>query len=94
MNADSVKARLKNFAVKNGCTFQEVLTYYGLERTIFRISISKYAEQFVLKGGIFLYAIFERNYERATTDVDLLARRISNNGEEMKMIFQDIGKHF
>ena len=54
MNAYSVKARLKNFAVKNGCTFQEVLTYYGLERTIYRISVSKYAEQFVLKGGIFL----------------------------------------
>ena len=53
MNADSVKARLKTFAIKNGCTFQEALTYYGLERTIYRISVSKYAEHFVLKGGIF-----------------------------------------
>ncbi len=90
MNADSVKARLKTFAIKNRCTFQEALTYYGLERTIYRISVSKYAEHFVLKGGIFLYAIFERNYERATTDVDLLARRISNSSEEMKSVFQDI----
>lgn len=90
MNADSVKARLKNFAVKNGCTFQEALTYYGLERTIYRIFVSKYADQFVLKGGIFLYAIFNRKYERATTDVDLLARRISNSGEEMKRVFRDI----
>ena len=90
MNADSVKTRLKNFAVKNGCTFQEALTYYGLERTIYRISVSKYADQFVLKGGIFLYAIFNRKYERATTDVDLLARRISNSGEEMKSVFRDI----
>ncbi len=90
MNADSVKARLKTFAIKNGCTFQAALTYYGLERTIYRISVSKYAEHFVLKGGIFLYAIFERNYERATTDVDLLARRISNSSEEMKSVFQDI----
>ena len=90
MNADSVKARLKTFAIKNGCTFQEALTYYGLERTIYRISVSKYAEHFVLKGGIFLYAIFERNYERATTDVDLLARRISNSSEEMKSVFRDI----
>ncbi len=90
MNADSVKARLKTFAIKNGCTFQEALIYYGLERTIYRISVSKYAEHFVLKGGIFLYAIFERNYERATTDVDLLARRISNSSEEMKSVFQDI----
>ena len=90
MNADSVKARLKTFAIKNGCTFQEALTYYGLERTIYRISVSKYAEHFVLKGGIFLYAIFERNYERATTDVDLLARKISNSSEEMKNVFQNI----
>jgi len=90
MNADSVKDRLKNYAVKNGCTFQEALTYYGLERTIYRISMSKYADHFVLKGGIFLYAVFDRNYERATTDVDLLARRISNSRDEMKSIFRDI----
>lgn len=90
MNADSVKERLRTFAVKNGCTFQEALTYYGIERTIYRISVSKYAEHFVLKGGIFLYAIFERNYERVTTDVDLLARRISNSSEEMKNVFKNI----
>ena len=90
MNADSVKARLKNFAKDTGHTFQEALIYYGLERTIYRISVSEYAEHFVLKGGIFLYAIFDRNYERATTDVDLLARRISNSSEEMKVVFQNI----
>lgn len=90
INVDSVKARLKNFAIKSGCTFQEALTYYGLERTIYRISISEYADNFVLKGGIFLYALFGRNYERATTDVDLLAQRISNGSEEMKSVFQKI----
>ena len=90
MNAESVKARLKNFAKETGHTFQEALTYYGLERAIHRISVSKYAEHFVLKGGIFLYAIYERNYERATTDIDLLAQRISNSAEEMKAVFCDI----
>ena len=90
MNADSVKARLKNFAVSSGCSFQEALVYYGLERTIYRISVSPYASHFVLKGGIFLYAIFDRKYERATTDVDLLARRISNSAEKMKSVFCDI----
>ena len=90
MNADSVKAKLKNFAVSSGCSFQEALVYYGLERTIYRISVSPYAGHFVLKGGIFLYAIFDRKYERATTDVDLLARRISNSAEEMKFVFRDI----
>ena len=90
MNADSVKARLKNFAVSSGCTFQEALVNYGLERTIYRISVSQYASHFVLKGGIFLYAVFDRKYARATTDVDLLARCISNSAEEMKAVIRDI----
>lgn len=90
MKADSVKARLKNFAAKSGYTFQEALTYYCLERTVYRISVSKYAEHFVLKGGILLYAIFDRNFGRATADMDLLARRISNSRVEMKEIFREI----
>ena len=40
MNVDSVKAQLKNFTVSSGCTFQEALAYYGLERTIYRVSVS------------------------------------------------------
>jgi len=90
MNTDSVKAKLKNFAEENGITFQEALIYYGLERTIYRISVSNYSDHFVLKGGIFLYAIYDRKYERVTTDIDLLARRISNSSEEMKSVFQNI----
>ena len=90
MNADSIKARLKNYAVGSGCTFQEALVYYGLERTIYRISVSPYADHFVLKGGVFLYAIYDRKYARATTDIDFLARRISNSAEEMKKVFRDI----
>lgn len=90
MNAESVKARLKNYAKETGHTFQEALTYYGLERTIYRLTVSKYAEHFVLKGGIFLYAVFQRSYERATTDIDLLARRITNSAEEMTATFREI----
>jgi hypothetical protein len=37
MNADSVKAKLKHFAASSGCTFQEALVYYGLERTIYAL---------------------------------------------------------
>lgn len=90
MNATSVKARLRNFAEKSGKTFQEVLLYYGIERTIYRISVSEYTGHFTLKGGIFLYALFDRNYERATSDIDLLATKISNSTEEMKTVFQHI----
>lgn len=39
-----------------------------------------------LKGGIFLYALFEGEYARATMDIDLLAQRIPNDAEEMKKV--------
>ncbi|MFV0363256.1 MAG: nucleotidyl transferase AbiEii/AbiGii toxin family protein [Suipraeoptans sp.] len=90
INAESVKAKLKNQAPKRGHMLQEALTAYGLERTIYRISISEYVEKFTLKGGIFLYALFEGNFTRATTDIDLLAQKTSNEVENIKKIFNEI----
>lgn len=90
MNADSVKARLKNLAVKEGGTMQDKLVTYALERSIYRISVSRYAERFTLKGGIFLYALFDRQFARATMDIDLLAQRLSADAEKMKSVFNDI----
>ena len=86
----SVKDRLKNKSIATGKTVQELLTAYGLERTIFRLFKSKYASNFTLKGGLFLYAVFDGNYSRATTDIDLLAQKISNDVEDMKAVFTDI----
>ena len=89
-NATSVKDRLKKQAIEDGKTVQDKLVTFGLERTIYRLSISEYAERFTLKGGIFLYALFEGEYARATMDIDLLAQRIPNDSDEMKKIFHDI----
>ena len=46
ISATSIKDRLKNQAVSSGKTFQEALTTYGLERTVYRLSVSEYVEQF------------------------------------------------
>lgn len=90
INAESVKAKLKNQAHKRGHMLQEELTAYGLERTIYRISISEYVDKFTLKGGIFLYALFDGNFTRATTDIDLLAQETNNEVENIKKIFEKI----
>lgn len=89
-SAISVKDRLKNQAVASGKTFQEALTAYGLERTVYRLSVSEYVERFTLKGGVFLYALFEGEFARATRDIDLLARNMPNNVENMKKVFENI----
>ncbi len=46
----SVKDRLSNKSKETGKTMQEMLTLYGLERTIYRLSVSEYKEHFTLKG--------------------------------------------
>ncbi len=86
----SVKDRLKNKSRSTGKTMQELLTAYGLERTIYRLSKSRYKEHFILKGGIFLYALYDGSYARATTDIDFLAQRISNDTENIKKVFVEI----
>ena len=90
ISAISIKDRLKNRAAASGKTFQEVLTAYGLERTVYRLSVSEYMERFTLKGGIFLYALFDGEFARATRDIDLLAKNIPNNSEEMRMVFANV----
>ena len=86
----SIKDRLKNLSRENGKTMQELFTAYALERTIYRLSVSRYVSNFTLKGGIFLYAIFDGNYARATTDIDLLAEKISNDLDDLKKVFAEI----
>ena len=86
----SIKDRLKNKSRETGRKLQDLFTIYGLERTIFRLSVSRYRENFVLKGGIFLYALYGGDYPRSTTDIDLLAQRISNTEADMKAVFSDI----
>ena len=58
MNAASIKTRLKNQGKASGKIMDEMLLAYGFERTLYRISVSKYNERFILKGGMFLYALF------------------------------------
>ncbi len=90
MNIQSIKDKLKNIARENHRVYQEVLTVYALERTIFRISKSVFNENFTLKGGIFLYALYEKNYPRSTTDIDLRADKISGDEKAIKTVFEKI----
>lgn len=90
MNAEAVKARLNRIARETGRNMQDMLILYGLERTVYRIAVSKYMENFTLKGGIFLYALMDGNFARATTDIDLLAQNTGNDINNMEMLFRDI----
>jgi len=88
-NAASVRARLKNIADKERKPFDFILMLYLVERLLFRLSVSRYSGQFVLKGGLLLYLIMNEK-ARATKDIDLLAREIAGNLNMLKEIFANI----
>lgn len=89
-SATSVKARLKNISRESGKTMDALLVTYGIERTVYRISVSRYVNNFTLKGGVFLYAMFHGGYSRATIDLDFLLEKLSNDEENMRRIFTEI----
>ena len=86
---DSIKALLRNLAIRNGKPFEYVLTHYFIERVLYRLSVSPYAAHFVLKGGLLLQAVLEQQ-ARATRDIDLLAEQLSNQTDDLRRIFKEI----
>jgi hypothetical protein len=70
--AASVHARLLKHAKEHAEDFNFVLTRYGIERLLYRLSRSDAAERFVLKGAM-LFSIWSTERHRATHDVDLLS---------------------
>jgi len=67
----SIRARLKNHADATRQDFNQILTRYGLERMVYRLSVSPHAQKFMLKGAM-LFAIWFDAPHRPTRDVDLL----------------------
>lgn len=85
----SVLARLKNKAAESGRSYQLCLQLFCQEEFLRRLENSKYAENFILKGGLFIYSI--TNFDsRVTVDVDFLLRKIPNKPELLKSVLEEI----
>ena len=71
--AASVRQRLLDKARESGRPFNELLQYFAMERFLYRLSQSPYANYFVLKGPLML-PVWEAPLTRPTMDIDLLGR--------------------
>jgi predicted nucleotidyltransferase component of viral defense system len=69
--AKSVKDQLLNLARKEGRAFDVLLVRFGLERLLYRLSVSAHRDRFVLKGGMLVTA-WVADDNRVTRDVDFL----------------------
>lgn len=83
----SIHARLANEARKLGKPFGEVLQYYGMERFLYRLSQTRYRDNFILKGGLIFYS-WGIPLRRPTRDIDFLGL-LDNQKEIITQVIAD-----
>ena len=73
MNSMSLKAKINQKAKELEVMPQDLLQMYFFERLLYRISASRYRDNFILKGGLLLAAIFGED-RRTTQDMDTMIK--------------------
>ena len=89
--AASVKERLLKIAREGNGDYQSIFKQYVHERLLYRISLSSYANSFVLKGAL-LFLAFDISRLRPTKDIDLMGKDTPNDLESIKNIFSEIAQ--
>lgn len=88
-NARSLIDKSRNLSLKCNITVNEVLQNYMFERILERLSVSKYKNNFILKGGLLLSSIMGID-TRTTMDMDTCIKGIDLTDEQLYEILQEI----
>lgn len=88
-NAMQTKAIMKRMAKELNISAQLVLQNYMLERFLERLSVSRYQQNFIIKGG-FLIAAMVGLESRATMDLDVTIKAVRLNEDTLKKMVEEI----
>lgn len=87
--AASILAKLKEKAKKSGISYQQCLQLFFQEEFLRKLSASRYCDNLILKGGLFIYTLTK--YEsRATVDVDFMMKGLANDSKQIDEIILEI----
>ena len=89
INYNELFEKSKELAKKSGLTQLELYQRFMFERILERISVSKYNENFILKGGLLLSAMLGIN-SRSTRDMDISIKGIDVSKEKMVQVLNEI----
>lgn len=89
MNSMQLKDKLRNISKEKNVDFNTLLRLYMYDRFIERLSISKYRDNFILKGGFYLSTLFGIE-NRTTMDIDAAFRNANFNEETIVKIIKKI----
>jgi len=88
-NPMQLKAYIKKMAAEMNLSAQLVMQNYMMERLLERVSLSKYKDNFILKGGFLIAAIVGLD-TRATMDLDTTIKGFELTHDAIRCIFEDI----
>ena len=86
--AASVHQRLLNKSKESRRPFNELFQYYAIERFLYRLSRSSYAEKFILKGALMLL-VWKVPVFRSTMDIDMLGK-VKNDTDAVIAMVRDV----
>lgn len=89
MNSMQVKDKLKNIAIKRNLDFNTLLRLYMYDRFIERLAVSKYRDNFILKGGFYLSTLFGLE-SRFTKDIDTAIKDANFTKENVEKMIKSI----
>lgn len=88
-SATALKAKVRNFSKGDSKAAQAMIRIYFMERFLERVSLSKYRDQFVLKGGMLVSSLIGINL-RTTMDIDTTVKAVPLSKEELNKIIMEI----
>lgn len=89
MNSMQVKDKLKNIAIKRNIDFNTLLRLYMYDRFVERLAVSKYRDNFILKGGFYLSTLFGLE-SRFTKDIDTAIKDANFTKENVEKMIKSI----
>lgn len=87
--ARQLKDLIRNLSKKNAADAQILMRNYMMERFLERISLSKYKNQFILKGGMLVAAMVGLD-ARSTMDIDATLKNINVSLDDIENIINTI----
>ena len=89
VDISDIKRLAKEIEIKYDLNYYEILQRYMFERVLERISVSKYHDNFILKGGLLLSAMFGID-NRMTKDMDATITGIDVSKDKMLKVLNEI----
>lgn len=84
-----LKDKVRNLSRSNSMVAQTLIRNFMMERFLERIALSKYRNNFILKGGMLVSAVIGIE-TRATMDIDTTVKALPLDMERAKAVIQDI----